>query len=205
VTAQDEEILLPFPAPAESLGVATEVRSTLIASSMESLRRRGVYDRYTKLLPPTHLDAILMSVAGQWLPMEVGFAHYGACEALGFSVEEQFAIGAEVSHKIHDTFLGVVVKMAKNAGVTPWTLLPKGNQLYGRLLKGGGGTQVTKLGPKECRAELAGLPLLEVPYFRNAMRGIYQAAMALFCARVYVNELPRRATPTSIAMRVAWV
>jgi hypothetical protein len=37
------------------------------------------------------------------------------------------------------------------------------------------------------------------------MRGIYQAAMALFCARVYVNELPRRATPTSIAMRVAWV
>jgi hypothetical protein len=205
VTAQDEEILLPFPAPAESLGVATEVRSTLIASSMESLRRRGVYDRYTKLLPPTHRDAILMSVAGQWLPMEVGFAHYGACEALGFSVEEQFAIGAEVSHKIHDTFLGVVVKMAKNAGVTPWTLLPKGNQLYGRLLKGGGGTQVTKLGPKECRAELAGLPLLEVPYFRNAMRGIYQAAMALFCARVYVNELPRRATPTSIAMRVAWV
>jgi hypothetical protein len=205
VTAQDEEIIVPFPAPADSLGLATEVRSTLIASSIESLRRRGAYDRYAKLLAAPHRDTILMSVAGQWLPMSAGIAHYRACEALGFSVDEQFAIGAEVSHKIHDTFLGVVVKMAKNAGVTPWTLLPKGNQLYGRLLNGGGGTQVTKLGPKECRAELAGLPLLEVPYFRNAIRGIYQAAIALFCARVYVNELPRRATPTSIAMRVAWV
>jgi hypothetical protein len=205
VTAQDEEIIVPFPAPADSLGLATEVRSTLIASSIESLRRRGAYDRYTKLLAPPHRDTLLMSVAGQWLPMSAGIAHYRACEALGFSVDEQFAIGAEVSHKIHDTFLGVVVKMAKNAGVTPWTLLPKGNQLYGRLLNGGGGAQVTKLGPKECRAELAGLPLLEVPYFRNAIRGIYQAAIALFCARVYVNELPRRATPTSITMRVAWV
>lgn len=205
MTSPGEEILLPFPAPAASLGVATEVRSTLIASSIESLRRRGVYDRYTKLLVPSHKDTILMSVAGQWLPMSAGIAHYSACEALGFTVEEQFAIGAEVSHKIHDTFLGVVVKMAKNAGVTPWTLLPKGNQLYGRLLSGGGGTQITRLGPKECRAEMAGLPLLEIPYFRNAIRGLYQAAITLFCVRTYVNEIPRRATPTSIAMRIAWV
>jgi hypothetical protein len=204
VTTPGEELLLPFPAPAESLGLATEVRSTLIASSIESLRRRAAYDRYCTLLSPTHKEAILTAVAGQWLPMAAGLAHYRACEALGFSIEEQFAIGSEVSHKIHDTFLGVVVKMAKNAGVTPWVLLPKGNQLYSRLFNGGGGTQITKLGPKECRAEIAGIPLLEVPYFRNAIRGIYQAAITLFCLRAYVNEIPRRGTSSSVALRVAW-
>jgi hypothetical protein len=202
--ALDEEIVLPFPSPVESLGMATEVRSTLIASSIESIRRRGAYDRYTKLLAQDHREAILTSVAGQWLPMASGLAHYRACEALGFTVEQQLSIGAEVSHKVHDTFLGVVVKMAKNAGVTPWTLLPKGNQLYSRLMNGGGGTQITRLGPKEARAELAGIPLLEVPYFRNAIRGLYQAGLSLFCTRAYVNEITRRGSPSYIALRVAW-
>ncbi len=199
-----EEVILPFPAAESSLGLAAEVRSTLIASSMDSLRRRGSFEKYRTLLPPDHRDLLLSSVAGLWLPMSAGMAHYQACEDLGFSVEEQLAIGSEVSHKIHDTFLGVVIKMAKNAGVTPWTLLPKGNQLFSRLFNGGGGTQIVKLGPKEARATISGVPILQIPYFRNAIRGIYQSAITLFCTRAYVNEIQRRSTPTSVVLRVAW-
>lgn len=201
-----EETILPFPAPLESIGLAKQMRSTLVASSFESLRRRNLMDRYRELVDPAHRDTLLSSVAGLWLPIEVGMAHYDAVDRLGFSAEEQAGIGAEVSHKIHDTFLGVVMKMATNAGVTPWTLLPKGNQLYGRIFQGGGGTRVVKLGPKEARAEIAGVPILTIPYFRNAIRGLYQAGISVFCTRCYAHEIPRRsAAPTSIALRLSWV
>jgi hypothetical protein len=200
----DEEIFLPFPAPATALGVAKEVRSTLLASSVESLRRRGLLERYKSLVSPVYRDTILNGVAGSWLPMDVGAAHYDACEALGFTMDEQVGIGAEVSEKIHGTFVGVVVKAAHQAGVTPWTLLPKGNQIYARLFRGGGGTRITKLGPKEVRAEIAGVPLLGIPYFRHAIRGIYQAGISLFCARCYVHEQAKLGTPASVALHIAW-
>jgi hypothetical protein len=161
-------------------------------------------DRYRALVAPEHRDAILSTVAGLWLPMDVGLAHYTAADRLGFSMEEQAGIGAEVSHKIHDTFLGVVMKMATNAGVTPWTLLPKGNQLYGRIFQGGGGTRVVKLGPKEARAEIVGVPILAVPYFRHALRGLYQAAMSVFCTRCYAHEVGR-GSPTSTTLKLSWV
>ncbi len=138
----EEETILPFPAPVEQLGLATHLRSTLVASSIESLRRRGLLDRYRATIAPEHREALLTTVAGLWLPMEVGIAHYETVDRLGFTQEEQAQIGREVSHKIHDTFLGVVMRAATQAGVTPWTLLPKGNQLFGRIFQGGGGTRV---------------------------------------------------------------
>jgi hypothetical protein len=199
----DEE-LLPFPGPIESLGEASEVRSTLIASSIVSLRRHGLYESYVALLAPEHRDAVLSSVAGQWLDMRVGRAHYDACDRLGLSVIEQVEIGAEVSFKIHETFLGVVVRMAKHAGVTPWTLLPKGNQMYSRLFRGGGGTRIVKRGPKEARADIVGIPLLDIPYFRHALRGLYQAAVSLFCLQAYVVEVPRQATGIRVSLRISW-
>ena len=200
----DEEVLLPFPAPLESIGVAKQLRSTLVASSLQSLRRRDLIDRYSALVDPAHKDVILSTVAGLWLPMDVGMAHYNAVDALGFSAEEQAGIGAEVSHKLHDTFLGVVMKMATNAGVTPWTLLPKGNQLYSRLFQGGGGTRILKLGPKEARADIVGVPILTVPYFRNAIRGLYQAGISVFCTRCYVHEVARPSPLPSIVLRISW-
>jgi hypothetical protein len=200
------EIILPFPAPPESLGYANEVRSTLIASSVQGLRARGLFERYEAHLTAEHRALILESVAGQWLPIAVGFAHYSACDKLGLKANEQFEMGASVSHMIHGTFLGAVVRVAKTAGVTPWTLLPNGNRLYGRILRGGGGTQVTRLGPKEARVELSGIPMLGIPYYRNALRGIYHAAVALFCRQAYVRESERSASPqTSAVLRVAWV
>jgi hypothetical protein len=203
ISRAQEETVLAFPGPLESLGLTTHLRSTLVASSLESLRRRNLMDRYGELVVPEHKEAILSTVAGLWLPIDVGLAHYEAVDRLGFTIEEQAAIGAEVSHKIHDTFLGVVMKMATNAGVTPWTLLPKGNQLFGRVFQGGGGTRVVKLGPKEARADIVGIPLLAVPYFRNAIRGLYQAGISVFCTRCYVHEIGRR-SPTAITLRLSW-
>ncbi len=200
-----EEVLLPFPAPEGVLGEATAVRSTLIASSMASLRKHKLFDRYEGLLAPEHRERVLSTVAGVWLPVTVARAHYEACERLGLSTLEQVSIGAEVSAKIHETFLGTVVRMARQAGVTPWILLSRGHQMYSRLFQGGGGIRVIQYGPKECRTDIRGVSLFAIPYFRHAVRGIYQGAVSLFCMQVYVHEITKDASPNRVALKVSWV
>ncbi len=197
--------MLPFPGAPDNLGSATEVRSTLIGSSIRMLRARGHFDRYCSLLPAAHRATILDSVAGQWLPIELGVAHYSACESLGLTVAEPIEMGASVSHLIHGTLLGAAIRLAKDAGVTPWTLLPNGNRLYRRILRGGGGTQVAKVGPKEARVDVVGVPMLAIPYYRNALRGMYHAAVGLFCTQAYVRGSSRTSQDTgAVVLRIAW-
>jgi hypothetical protein len=150
----EHEIFLPFPTPLARMDSVSEVRSTLIASSLQALKTRDLLDRYTALLPIEHHQTILHCIAGQWFPLAIAFAHYGACDKLGLTLEQQKEIGSDVSRRIHETFLGVVVQMAKGVGVTPWTVLGRGNQLFSRIARGGG-LQVTKLGPKDAQIEIA--------------------------------------------------
>lgn len=202
---QREEIILAFPAARDELGSVTEVRSTLLASSLQSLRSRGLFDRYERLLAPAHRPAVLDTLAGQWLSIETACAHYSACDALGLPVSEQLALGGDVSHRIHGTLLGTVIRLAKTAGMTPWTLLPRGNELFRRTLRGGGGTQVTKVGPKEALVEMVGVPLLTIPYYRTALRGVYRAAVELFCKQAYVRDCTGPAAgPAAARLRIMW-
>ncbi len=200
----NEELILPLPADVSPLRAATHVRGTLLISSRESLSRRGAFARYESLLDRADRDALRAMIAGEWLPMSVGLAHYEACDRLGLAVDEQVEIGADVSRRVHDTFVGVVVRMAKNIGVTPWTLLTHGNQIFRRTFNGGGGIRVSKLGPSEAKVEMVGVPLLEVPYFRQGLRGLYQASVGLFCKRSFAREIAELATPTSLALRLSW-
>ena len=202
----EAEVILPFPAPRERLAVATEIRSTLIASSLQALKARGHWERYSEMLPEEHRDTIVHCIAGEWFPLAVGFAHYETCDRLGLSTEQQREIGEDVSRRIHETFLGVVLQMAKGVGVTPWTIVPKGNQIYARIIRGGG-IQVTKLGPKDASIEVAKLPLLEIPYFRTATCGIYQVAIGMFAKRAHIRLLASesRSPGTLTTLHASWV
>lgn len=206
VGLDDAEIILPYPAPFERLETVTEIRSTLIASSLQSLKTRGLLERYTQLLPAEYHDTILHCIAGQWFPLSVGFAHYRACDELGLSLEQQREIGSDVSRRIHETFLNVVVQTAKAVGVTPWTVLVRGNQLWVRLMRGGG-LQITKLGPKDAQIDIARLPLMDIPYFRTAAQGIYQVAIGMFAERAHVRLIAAQSrTPSSVtALHTSWV
>ena len=121
---REPEVIVPFALPREKLPLATQVRSTLVASSLRSVRGHGFYDRYVALLDPGWRDAVLHAVAGVWLPLAAGVAHYKACDALGVSPAEQMEIGREVGDRIQGTFLASMVRVAKGAGVTPWDALP---------------------------------------------------------------------------------
>jgi hypothetical protein len=199
-----EEVLIA--PPAADAGRVTHVRSTLVLSSVQSLRAHSLYEHYIRLLDPGMRDTVEALIAGQWLPVETALKHYRACDALGLTLANEIALGHEVGTRIQGSILGLLLKGAKGAGATPWTGLGFMDRLWERVFNGGGGVGLVKLGPKEARAQLVGLPLLTVPYFRHAFRGTMLAGLELFCQRAYVHEQGRdRADDTSFTFRVSWV
>jgi hypothetical protein len=197
----EDEIIVPLRAPAERIPLPISVRSTLIASSLRALRERGRFDEYSSHLDAAWRELPMRAIAGTWLPLDAALAHYHACDRLDFTVHEQFQMGRDVGDRIHGTFLGTMIRGARNAGVTPWIALAQTEKLYDRLFDGGA-CSVTKVGPKDARVELIANPCVAIPYFRNAMRGLWLVALEFFCSKAYITEIGR--TPTSYRVRAAW-
>ena len=196
-----EEVIVPFSCPRERIQPPKHVRSTLVASSLRALRERGLFAAYEKNLDPAWRSEVLETVAGVWLPIEAGLAHYRACDALPLSMLEVIGLGRDVGDRIHGTFLGTMIRTAKSVGVTPWAGFPYTPKLYERLFDGGG-CSVGKIGPKDARMEVTANPMCGVPYFRVAMRGVWQVAIELFCQKAYVTEISR--SETSYKVKVSW-
>jgi hypothetical protein len=190
-----------LPVPRDRIVLPRHIRSTLIASSFRAVRERGREDDYRKLLDPEWKDLPERAIPGVWLPFEAGLVHYRACDGLSLTVSEQLEIGRDVGARIHGTFLGTMIRAAKNVGVTPWLALAQTGKLYTHLFDGGA-VCVMKAGPKDARMELVGNPCVGIPYFRNAVRGLWQVAMEFFCQKAYVNEAAR--TSTSYKARISW-
>jgi hypothetical protein len=117
-----EEVLVPFDGPRATIALATHVRSTLLCSSLGALRARKLQDAYFAALPRDHHDTIVALVPGLWVPVELAVAHYCACDALPLTSPEIERIGADVAGRIHHSFIGVIVKISREAGATPWTV-----------------------------------------------------------------------------------
>jgi hypothetical protein len=90
-----------------------------------------------------------------------------------------------------------VVKVAKGAGVTPWTILPQFDRLWRRGADGGA-VGIFRVGPKEARIEVVGCELLDIPYFRHAFRGVLLGVVAFFCQKGYMHEAPGRGAGEAI-------
>jgi hypothetical protein len=197
-----EEVMLPFPGPREAIRPATGYRSTWLVSSLQTLRERGHFEDYRRLLAAHH-DTILSALAGSWLPMEVAKAHYDACNRLGLGAEEQVTMGMNVGNRAQGTVLSSAVMAARGAGVTPWTIVPQFDRLYRRGVNGGAAA-VFKLGPKEARAEFVGCELFDIDYFRHAFRGVLLNVGAMFCEKQYIHDMPRRRRGEAI-FKLQWV
>jgi hypothetical protein len=198
------EIVVPFRVPEHKLGRATQVRTTLLVSSLQSLRKRGYLDAYLDRLPPEHHGAIQSMIAGQWTSIAIGRAHYLACEALGLSQPEMNAIGREVGDRIEGTFLALVVRMAGSAGLTPWAALEQMPRLYDRIFAGGGGGCLLRRGPKDARAQMTGCGLADIPYFAAAITGVFEVGAELFCKKAYARPALASCTPNSVVLDIAW-
>src|SRR5438105_14521143 len=103
--------------------MVSEVRSTLIVSAIQTLRARGLYERYMAQLPPAVRSEVQSLIAGAWLPIELALEHYRAMDRLGLDAVTVEAIGGEVGERANKSMLSIVVRLSREAGVTPWTAL----------------------------------------------------------------------------------
>jgi hypothetical protein len=192
--------LVPLPVVIEPL---REVRTTLLAASLMEIRSRGFADRYFELLEPEHHEAMHALVAGDWAPVALGMAHYGACDRLGLSVEEQFAIGHEVGARVQQSLLGTLLRLAKESGATPWTFFSNIEKLWVRMMRGSA-IGVWETGPKDARVELHQCPLARYAYCRNGWRGIIAGMAEQVSRRVYVTEARDQSSDVRFVAHVAW-
>jgi len=198
------EVVVPYESSAGRVPLATHVRSTLIVSSLQTLRSRGLLERYLTLVEAPKRDELLALIAGTWVPIELGLAHYRAADKLGLDSRLVDAIGAEVGERINKSTLSLVVRMSKEAGVTPWTALARAHRLRELTWKGSD-LSIVKLGPKDARFDWGGLPYAVIPYFCTSFGGFLRALTQLFCTKAYTRPVPERMTPTFISYRISWV
>lgn len=196
------EVAQGIPKHTGALVAATQFRSTPIITSQETLRANGHFHRYVELLGNGR-EEILHCLAGTWLPMATARAHYDACDALGLSPSEQFAMGRAAAEHARTGWLSTFMSLARGAGATPWVWVERADRIWPRLMNGGYATAF-RLGPKEARLEYGGCELFDVPYFRNGFRGMIDMLGCLLSKKHYTRELPRR-TKGEVIFRVQWV
>ncbi len=195
--------VVPLPLPREQIADATHFRSTWLTASRATIRERGLEAKYESALDPAHRDEIVNAVPGVWLPMNVARAHYSACDTLGLAEDELVEIGRLAMRRANATTLSFMTRLAKNAGVTPWTVFAQTPRIMAHTMNGGA-IGVARLGPKDARVEIVGYPLADLHYNRITMRGILQGAIELFCRRAYSKEIPEGCDRRSLAMHLYW-
>jgi hypothetical protein len=194
------EAVLPL---ALEVSVARHFRSTVLLSSVAAVRAAGHGDAYSAALPREFHDTIFHAIAGVWLPMDVALAHYAALDSLHLTPDEATALGRSTEERTRGTLLGTAVRLAKEAGVTPWTVFPLFQRFWERGFDGGG-IAVYKLGPKEVRLDCVKVPCNESPYFRSALRGLIWSMLDLFCTRCWIHERAANRAPQSSSYRAQW-
>jgi len=185
--------------------VAHSVRGSLIASSLQTLRELGHYDRYIACLPAEFHEQVLFCLASSWLPVEAAMAHYAACDAMELSESELVMIGENVSQRIMGTFLGTMLRSSRTFGAspTPWVPFKQYGRIIDRVLSGGV-HRIYELGPKDALIEHAGIRMLRYRYFRSGILGIVRGGVSMFAKTCYVKE-QLGAPADAIRISVRWV
>jgi hypothetical protein len=183
--------------------VPKHIRSTVLISSRAALEASGRFDAYEGHLLTSHREALRNAIAGTWLPLDLAVAHYAACDALALGTTEQVNMGRKTGDRVNGTLLGTIARLARSAGVTPWTVLEQLPRFWSRGFDGGE-LSLEKLGPKEARVNILEQPLMRFGYFRHGLAGTAERQLAPFCSRAYVRV--ERFDPRTFAMsyRYQW-
>jgi hypothetical protein len=170
---------------------------------MQTLRRHGHYDAYLTHLDPVYRADLLALIAGTWVPVELGRAHYQAADRLGLDVQTIDAFGAEVGQRVNKTLLSLAVKISKEGGVTPWTALARTHRLLVDTWDGSD-VSVTKLGPKDARFDWVAIPYASIPYYVTSFGGFLRSLVTLFSSKASTRLVHERSSATVISYRLSW-
>src|SRR5207237_7719063 len=101
---------LALPAP---IVAARHARSTVLLGSLAVVRETGKLEAYKAQVPGPHRDILMNMVAGAWVPMDIAFSHYEACDSLGWSIDQQVANGRSTFDRTAGTLLGPMDRMER--------------------------------------------------------------------------------------------
>lgn len=198
------EVVVPLRNVPDAIPPVTRVRTTLIQSSRRALGERRLLGAYVAQLAASERQALDQLIAGRWLSMDLALAHYRAIDRLALPTSEQVALGSAVGTHIQNTLMATLLRMAQGLGLTPWTSVHQYARIWDRLFIGGD-LLVEKLGEREACVTMYNLPLLEVPYFRVALRGLQEAGLSAIYSwkKIHVSEVG--VMGLSVKYRLAWV
>jgi hypothetical protein len=179
----------------------TKVRSTALHSTLRALETRGLLTKYAESLPDEVRKTVMAVVPAMWIDVSLAVAHYAAVDALRIPVSEQIAIGTSAGGSAQRYLTATLLRMSREVGMTPWTVMPHTHRLWDRMCVGGD-ISVDRVGPKEAIVTLRGLPYARSQYFRVAARAVFQAGLSHWCRKCYVTEVS--CSDTVLELREAW-
>lgn len=191
--------ILTMPATVEPV---REVRSTLVAASMQALRTHGHFDRYFELLSPEWRERLLGTPAGVWLPLEWAEAHYAACDGLKLDEKQILGMGNAVAELTQKTAFALAARVVREAGADPITILNVCPRLWARIYNGGA-VAALQTGPKDVRFETVAVSLARFSYWRTGYRGIMRALIQPLCRTIMARELSHRGD--AVTLKLSWV
>ena len=190
----------------EGGATVTHVRGALLASSLQVLKDIEVFEQYRKLHPAAMHEPVLHALAMSWVPIDVAVAHYRACDALALSDAKMQTLAHSLSHRYSDSIFGTMLRTSRKAGIDgPWMALRAQGRFWDRMYLGGG-VRADRTGPKDAILEQRGLPLADIPYFRNAHRLWLSSLGELLVRKLHIRLV--RSTergPHTMAFAGSWV
>jgi hypothetical protein len=197
------ELLVPHVEPVLR---ASTVRSTLLQQSLKGLKLHGLYDRWCDQIEQSDRQRIVEAIAPEWLPIELGLAHYEACDRLDVDDDLLGIIGEGTGQRVQSTLLATSAKLAQTVGMTSSVAAHSFSRIWPRLFQGGS-IEFVKVGPKDSRLEVRAAVLSRSRYFRAALCGNLRAAFKLVAgARVaYTKAQPYDASRDRFVVVLSWV
>jgi hypothetical protein len=201
--AQRIEVIVP---PLAWSTPATELRGTLLASSLAMVREQGKETAYFAALDPAYHEAVRSVLAQAWLPMDLAVAHYRAMGTIFPAAHEQIDNGKIVSERTQNGYLRTIVRALHATGSLDIpTAVRRLPAVLERMVRGGGVASAYRTGLKDVRIELADYPFLRASYTHNAWQGMFYSALSLVTARLTVRQDLRYRSDARMALDVSWV
>ena len=181
-TTSTEILALPRP-----VRTATEVRSTLLVSSLLAVRETGREGPYFEALDAEWIEAMRSISPGIWVPIAQAVAHYRAVDRLGLTAREAHENGVRVAERLQAGVVGTVLRGLRSTGVvTPAHLVPRAHMFWSRSVIGGG-LRADRLGERRVRLEVHAMPTMAFPYARAGFGGVMEGTLQLVTKTVRVE------------------
>lgn len=201
--ARRGELVVPLSYPPGQAKEASAIRSTTLISSLQAVERAGKLADYYRVLPREHAQAMRELIVGQWSPIELGLAHYGTVEQLGFSIIEARDNGKLVAQKVQNGHFALLLRTL-GSGVTLWSVLPRLPAFLQRQVQGGA-CAVYRTGPKDARVEIHGVPISRFPYVRGGWAGMFESTLELLVRKVYARDVTPLKSDGACVLTLSWV